>query len=56
MYSENGFGFSGIILKGITEDVPVIIIPIKDGEILKNSKEKKVTVDKDFFGVIDYDF
>jgi len=56
MYSENGFALSGMILEGITEDVPVIIIPIEDGEILKNSKEKKVTVDKDFFGVIDYDF
>lgn len=56
MYSENGFAFSGKILEGITEDVPVIIIPIEDGETLKNAKEKKVTVDKDFFGVIDYDF
>ena len=43
----------GEILKGTTANIPTVSILKEDGEYLKEAKDKRITIDKDFFGIID---
>ncbi len=40
-------------LEGTIADIPTICITTEDGEYLKEAKDKRITIDKDFFGIID---
>lgn len=40
-------------LKEATVNLPTICITTEDGKYLKEAKDKRITIDKDFFGIID---
>ncbi len=50
---NNESGYVNMSLKGVEQDIPAIAILMEDGEFLKNAKDKRVTISKDFIGIID---
>lgn len=50
---NNEPGYFYMSLEGVAGDIPAIAILMEDGELLKNAKDKRVTISKDFIGVID---
>ncbi len=54
---NNEPGEVSMLLSGVEYDVPAISISMKNGEFLKNAKDKKVTISKNLVGIInDYSF
>lgn len=45
--------FLGSFLKEAGANIPTICITTEDGEYLKEAKDKRITIDKNFFGIID---
>jgi hypothetical protein len=50
---NNKPGYFSMLLEGVVGNIPAIAILAEDGEFLKNAKEKRVTISKDFIGIID---
>ncbi len=54
VYSDEPISIYGAeYLKGTTANIPTVDISAKDGKYLKEAKDKRITIDKDFFGIID---
>jgi hypothetical protein len=53
IYIENPMYKNMIGFREAVANLPTICITREDGEYLKEAKDKKITIDKDFFGTID---